>query len=111
MYFDYCTTFEKLREARNKLLRKYHPDANGDIDNLEIRKINEEYSNRFSELTILKQIESNAVGVHLFLKGLARISVDTLYKVRPDNFEKAKSALLQPVGRYIGKFLAERLTI
>jgi hypothetical protein len=111
MYFDYCTTFVKLREARNKLLRKYHPDANGNIDNLEIRKINEEYSNRFAELTLLKQIEPNADGAHLFLKGLIRISVDTLYKVRPDNFEKAKNVLLRPVGRYIGKFFAERLTI
>jgi len=93
MYFDNCTTIDELKAVRNELLRQYHPDANGNVDNDEIREINAEYTKRSAEFALQEEAEQNTDAVALFLKGAVVVGVEALYKKQPKVVKKINDLL------------------
>ena len=105
MYFDNCTTIDELKAVRNELLRQYHPDANGNVDNDEIREINAEYTKRSAEFALQEEAEQNTDAVALFLKGAVVVGVEALYKKQPKVVKKINDLLSKSVGENIADFI------
>ena len=101
MYFDNCTTIEELRNARNELIREFHPDANGNVDNSEIREINIEFTKRSAEITLQEEAEQNTDVISTVVKALAVKGVEAAYKRNPNTVKKINDLL--------GKNIAEGL--
>lgn len=102
MYFDNCTTIEELKNVRNDLLRQFHPDANGNVDNDEIREINAEYTRKSAEFALQEEAEQNTDAVQMFLKVAVSKGIEALYKAHPDKVKKANDILSQNIGQLLG---------
>ena len=101
MYFDNCTTIEELKAVRNELLRQYHPDANGNVDNDEIREINAEYTKRSAEFALQEEAEQNTDAIAMFVKAAAVKGIEALYKTKPQVVKTINDVLSKSVGQNI----------